>query len=190
MAINLTKGQRIDLTKTNPQLKKLKVALSWSPNFSIGAEYDIDVSAFILNQNEKLISENHFVFYNNLESPNKSVVHTGDERTGRTEDDDEVINVDLSKIDSSASEIIFLVTIHEAEIRNQNFGQIRDSKIAISNIETGESLLSYILEEDCSIETSMVFGRLYKSNNEWKFHAVGTGSRNDISHYVNKYINN
>ena len=141
----------------------------------------------ILGENKKILSERHFIFYNNLKSPNEAVVHTGDNRTGEGEGDDEQIIVDLSKIEENATEICIVITIHEAEERGQNFGQVRNSFIRIFNTDTNEELLKYELEEDFSIETAVEFGRIYKRNGEWKFEAVGMGMKGGLQDYLDKY---
>lgn len=147
----------------------------------------MDASAFILGENGKILSNQHFVFYNNLKSPNDAVVHTGDNLTGDGDGDDEQIIIDLSKIENEASEISIIVTIHDAIGRNQNFGQIRNSFIRIADESSNQELLKYELEEDFSIETAVEFGRVYKKNGEWKFEAVGAGMKGGLEDYLNKY---
>lgn len=134
-----------------------------------------------------MISDNHFVFYNNLKSPNESVIHTGDNLTGDGDGDDEQILVDLSKVEDIVSEICVVITIHESVLRNQNFGQVRNSFIRIFDSVTNEELLKYELEEDFSIETAVEFGRIYKRNGEWKFEAVGVGMKGGLEDYLTKY---
>ncbi|GHU64888.1 chemical-damaging agent resistance protein C [Clostridia bacterium] len=176
MPINLQKGQKIDLTKTNPGLKKLIVGLGWDTNRYDGSEeFDLDVSVFLLGESGKVSSQEDFVFYGNLEHKSKSVKHQGDNRTGTGAGDDEVIEVDLSLVPTQISRIAFAVTIYEAEKRRQNFGQISNAYIRILNAEQGEELLHYDLGEDFSIETSVVVGELYQQGNEWKFNAIGSG---------------
>ncbi|AJW61782.1 General stress protein 16U [Elizabethkingia miricola] len=147
----------------------------------------MDASAFILGENGKILSNQHFVFYNNLKSPNDAVVHTGDNLTGDGDGDDEQIIIDLSKIENEASEISIIVTIHDAIGRNQNFGQIRNSFIRIADESSNQELLKYELEEDFSIETAVEFGRVYRKNGEWKFEAVGAGMKGGLEDYLNKY---
>lgn len=184
--INLEKGQKIDLTKTNPGVLKYVVGLGWNPNTS--AQADLDCSAFILGENDKLLSEKHFVFYNNLNSPENAVVHTGDNTTGEGEGDDERINIDFSKIPEGARKIVFVVTIHKAQERSQNFGQVNGCYIRImKDDEEKTQLLNYDLNEDYSVETAVEFGNLYLNNGEWKFQAMGTGAKEGLSHYVTKY---
>lgn len=186
--INLQKGQKVDLTKTNPGVSKYKVGLGWNPNTAAsGKPFDVDVSAFILGENKKLLSEKHFIFYNNLKSPTEAVVHTGDNRTGQGEGDDESLLVDFSKIDATAREIIFVTTIHEAAANNQNFGQVSGAYIRILNGDTNNELMKYDLNEDYSVETAMTFGRLYLKDGEWKFEAVGTGSAGGLQKYVTDF---
>lgn len=183
MAINLQKGQRESI-----KAPMFTIGLGWDTNSSTtGKEFDLDASAFILGENKKILSERHFVFYNNLKSPNEAVVHTGDNRTGEGEGDDEQIIVDLSKIEDNATEICIVITIHEAEQRGQNFGQVRNSFIRIFDTNTNEELLKYELEEDFSIETAVEFGRIYKRSGEWKFEAVGMGMKGGLQDYLNKY---
>jgi tellurium resistance protein terD len=183
MAINLQKGQRESI-----KAPKFTIGLGWDTNSSTtGKEFDLDASAFILGENKKILSERHFIFYNNLKSPNEAVVHTGDNRTGEGEGDDEQIIVDLSKIEENATEICIVITIHEAEERGQNFGQVLNSFIRIFDTDTNEELLKYELEEDFSIETAVEFGRIYKRNGEWKFEAVGMGMKGGLQDYLDKY---
>ncbi|WP_089770481.1 TerD family protein [Epilithonimonas hominis] len=183
MAINLQKGQRESINAP-----KFTIGLGWDTNTSsTGQAFDLDASVFILGENGKMLSDQHFIFYNNLKSPNDAVVHTGDNLTGDGDGDDEQVMVDLSKIDNNASEIIVVVTIHDAASRNQNFGQVRNSFVRIFDTNSNVELLNYELEEDFSIETAVEFGRIYKRNNEWKFEAVGTGMKGGLQDYLNKY---
>ena len=164
MAINLQKGQR-----ENINAPKFTIGLGWDTNnTSTGGAFDLDASLFLLGENKKLVSDNHFIFYNNLESPDKAVIHSGDNLTGDGDGDDEQIKIDLTKIDSAIKEITVVVTIHEAEARKQNFGQVRNSFIRIVNTETNEEILKYELDEDFSIETAVEFGRIYNRNGDWK----------------------
>jgi len=182
MAISLEKGQRV-----NVGLPKFTVGLGWDANSAVGAEFDLDASVFILGENKKLLTDEYFVFYNNLKSPDASVEHTGDNLTGAGEGDDESIKIDLSKINSAATEICFVVTIHEAASRKQNFGQVRNAFVRIYNQDTNEEILKYDLDEDFSIETAVEFGRLYKRGGEWKFEAVGVGLKGGLENYLSKY---
>ncbi|WP_419700766.1 TerD family protein [Mucilaginibacter sp. NFX135] len=183
MAINLQKGQRESINA--PQFT---IGLGWDTNSSsTGSAFDLDASVFILGDNKKIIADEYFVFYNNLKSPDGAVEHTGDNLTGAGDGDDEQIKVDLSKIDAKISEICIVVTIHEAEARKQNFGQVRNSFIRIFDPGTGADILKYELEEDFSIETAVEFGRIYKKDNNWKFEAVGVGMKGGLQDYLTKY---
>jgi tellurium resistance protein TerD len=183
MAINLEKGQR-----QNISAPKFTVGLGWDSNSSnTGEAFDLDASVFILGANGKLISDSHLIFYNNLKSPDEAVIHAGDNLTGAGDGDDEQVLVDLSKIADTVNEICFVVTIHQAEARRQNFGQIRNSFIRIVDGSNNSELVKYELDEDFSIETAVEFGRLYKRNNEWKFEAVGAGLKGGLQDFLNKY---
>ncbi len=183
MAINLEKGQR-----ENISAPKFTVGLGWDSNTSsTGEGFDLDASIFILGANGKLLSDSHFVYYNNLKSPDGAVAHTGDNTTGAGDGDDEKVNVDLSRIAGEVSEISFVVTIHKADERKQNFGQIRNSFIRIVDNSTNTEIVKYELDEDFSIETAVQFGRLYKKNTDWKFEAVGVGMKGGLQDYLNKY---
>ena len=184
MAINLQKGQRIEIG-----LSKVGVGLGWDPNEGTGFDFDLDASAFMLGVNKKLPKEEFFVFYNNPLSPDNAVESSGDDTTGGSSDgDDETLTVDLSKVDAKIQEIIFTVTIHDYEIRKQNFGQVRNSFIRIYNAQTNEEIARYELDEDFSIETAVEFGRLYKRDGEWKFEAMGVGYRGGLQYFVDKYV--
>ena len=184
MAINLQKGQRIEIG-----LQKVGVGLGWDPNESTGYDFDLDASAFMLGENKKLPADEFFVFYNNQKSPDGAVESSGDDLTGGNSDggDDETLTVDLSKVDPRVNEILFTATIHDAENRRQNFGQVRNSYIRIYNAVTNEEIAKYDLDEDFSIETAVEFGRLYRRNGEWKFEAIGNGFKGGLEHFVNKY---
>lgn len=183
MAINLQKGQRESINA-----QKFIVGLGWDTNqSSTGSSFDLDASVFILGENGKMLSDSHFVFYNNLKSPNDAVVHTGDNLTGDGDGDDEQIIVDLSKIEGTAAEICVVVTIHDADDRKQNFGQVRNSFIRIADANTNADIVKYELDEDFSIETAVEFGRIYKRNDEWKFEAVGSGMKGGLQDFLNKY---
>ncbi|MDG6897042.1 chemical-damaging agent resistance protein C [Actinobacillus delphinicola] len=182
MAINLSKGQRATVAAT-----KFTIGLGWDENNTdTGVEFDLDASIFICNDNHKLISESHFIFYNNLSDPEKAVNHSGDNRTGSGEGDDESIAIDLTKINPNATELNIVVTIHDAIARHQNFGQVRNAYIRIID-ENNNELMKYELDEDFSIETAIEFGRIYKRNNEWKFEAVGTGMKGGLESFVQRY---
>ena len=183
--INLQKGQRIEIG-----LSKVGVGLGWDPNQSTGYDFDLDASAFMLGENGKLPQDEFFVFYNNPLSPDQAVESSGDDMTGGNSDggDDETLSVDLTKIDARIKEIIFTVTIHKAEERRQNFGQVHNSYIRIYNAVSNEEIARYDLDEDFSVETAVEFGRLYKRNGEWKFEAVGQGYKGGLQFFVDKYV--
>jgi tellurium resistance protein TerD len=185
MAINLTKGQRIEVG-----LSKVGVGLGWDPNDGSGHDFDLDASAFMLGASRKLPKDEYFVFYNNPKSPDGAVESSGDDLTGRNsgDGDDETLTIDLSRVDSQIQEIIFTVTIHDYETRKQNFGQVRNSFIRIYNAETNEEIAKYELEEDFSVETAVEFGRLYQRNGEWKFEAMGIGYKGGLQYFVDKYV--
>lgn len=181
--INLEKGARVKV-----ELPRFTVGLGWDTNdTSTGYDFDLDASAFILGENKKILADEYFVFYNNLKSPDGSVEHTGDNLTGEGEGDDESIKIDLTKIDPRATEICFVVTIHKAAERRQNFGQVRNAFIRIYDSATGEEILRYDLDEDFSVETAVEFGRIYKRNGEWKFEAIGNGQKAGLAEYLQKY---
>lgn len=184
MAIVLEKGQRIGIG-----LSKVSVGLGWDPNEGSGFDFDLDASAFMLGSNKKIPNDNYFIFYNNPKSPDGAVESTGDDTTGGNSDggDDETLNVDLQKVDSSIQEILFVATIYKADERKQNFGQVRNSYIHIYNSITNEEIARYDLDEDFSVETAVEFGRLYRRGEEWKFEAMGIGNRGGLQALVNKY---
>lgn len=186
MAINLAKGQRISMDKG---LSLVGVGLGWDPNTNGGYDFDLDASAFMLGANGKIPADEYFVFYNNPKSPDGSVESSGDDTSGGNSDggDDETLNVDLTKVNSNIQEIIFTATIYEAEVRKQNFGQVRNSYIRIYDAKTDLEIARYDLDEDFSIETAVEFGRLYRRNGEWKFEAMGIGSKGGLQTLLNKY---
>lgn len=182
MPINLSKGQKVDLTKGNPGLKNIMVGLGWDVNaFDSGADFDLDAAAFMIGDNGKCPTEKEFIFYGNLEHSSGAIKHMGDNLTGEGEGDDEQIEVDLTKIPANVSKVAFTCTIYEAETRRQNFGQVSNAFIRIYNEENGEELVRYDLGEDFSIETAVVFGELYKNGNEWKFNAIGCGYQGGLA---------
>ncbi|MDN3583477.1 TerD family protein [Mucilaginibacter flavus] len=185
MAINLQKGQKIDIG-----LSRMTVGLGWNPNEGTGYDFDLDVSAIMIDANRFVPQDEFFVFYNNVDSPDSSVHHTGDDPSGGNSDggDDESINVDLTKVDAKIQEILFVVTIHEAQPRRQNFGQVRDSYIRIVDELTGSEVCKYELGEDFSIETAIEFGRLYRRSGAWKFEASGVGYKEDLAFFLSKYF--
>ncbi|PAQ16417.1 chemical-damaging agent resistance protein C [Bacillaceae bacterium SAOS 7] len=188
MAITLSKGQKVDLTKGNPGLTKIQVGLGWDTNkYDGGQAFDLDSSVFLLNAEGKCESEKEFVFFNNLEGGNGSVVHTGDNLTGEGDGDDERIKISLQDVPADIHKIAFTITIHEAEARSQNFGQVSNSYVRIVNEDNNEELIRYDLGEDFSIETAVVVGELYRHNGEWKFSAIGSGYQGGLASLVNDY---
>ena len=176
MAVSLTKGQKVDLTKGNPGLNNLLVGLGWDINkFDGGSDFDLDTAAFMLGADGKTASDADFVFYGNLKHASGGVEHLGDNLTGEGDGDDEQIKVDLSKVPESVEKIDFTVTIYEAEERRQNFGQVSNAFIRIVDESSNTELIRYDLGEDFSIETAVVVGELYRHNGEWKFNAGGSG---------------
>lgn len=176
MAVNLSKGQKVDLTKGNPGLTKVVVGLGWDTNkYDGGSEFDLDSAAFLTDASGKVTADTDFVFFNNLVHPSKGVTHLGDNLTGEGDGDDEQIKLELPLIPANIEKVSFTVTIHEAEARGQNFGQISNAFIRIMNEDSGEELIRYDLSEDYSIETAVVVGELYRHNGEWKFAAIGAG---------------
>lgn len=195
MAINLQKGQKINIGLT-----KMSVGLGWIPNEGTGFDFDLDASAFMINSLRSIPSEAYFVFYGMEEkfkkggkiiSPDGAVYHTGDDPTGGNSDDgdDEIIQIDLAKVNPNIQEILFVVTIHDAFLRKQNFGQVRDSYIRIVDDYTGQEVAKYELGEDFSIETAVEFGRLYRKDGKWKFEASGIGYKEDLAFFLEKYYN-
>jgi tellurium resistance protein TerD len=183
MAINLQKGQR-----ENINAPKFTIGLGWDTNSSsTGSGFDLDASVFILGDNGKIVSDAHFIFYNNLKSPDDSVIHTGDNLTGDGDGDDEQVKIDLTKINPAVKEICIVVTIHEAQNRKQNFGQVRNSFIRIVDDSNNTEMVKYELEEDFSIETAVEFGRIYNKDGQWKFEAMGVGMKGGLEDYLNKY---
>ena len=178
MSINLTKGQKISLTKDNPSLKQVTVGLGWDTNkYSGGFDFDLDASLFECGENGKCRQDRDFIFYGNLDSVDGAIHHTGDDRTGgNSEDgDDEEILIDLSKVDDNVKTIAITATIYDAEKRGQNFGQVSNAYIRLVNTETDTELVRYDLGEEFSIETAIVVAELYRHNGEWKFNAIGNG---------------
>lgn len=184
MSINLKKGSSFNLTKEEPTLKKVMIGLGWDmSNQSI----DLDASAFMLGSNLKLPEENYFIFYNNLKSPDSSVQHTGDNRTGEGNGDDEMILINIDLIDPKISEIVFLVTIHESKARVHHFGLLQNAYIRLYDVDSKREVLRYTLDAERGTNSDMEFGKLQKINNEWKFTALGNGSEKGLQGYVDIY---
>lgn len=176
MAITLAKGQKIDLTKSNPGLKKVRIGLGWDTNkYTGGQDFDLDVSVFALGADEKVTSESDLIFYNQPKHPSGGIIHTGDNRTGDGQGDDESVLVELQKLPEAIRSIAFTVTIHEAAARSQNFGMVSNAYVRVINEETNEELMRYDLQDDFSLETALVVAKIYRKDSEWKFGAEGQG---------------
>jgi len=188
MPINLSKGQKVSLTKGNPGLKNIMVGLGWDVNaFDTGADFDLDAAAFMLGSNGRCLTDKEFIFYGNLEHTTGAVKHMGDNLTGEGEGDDEQIEVKLTDVPANVERIAFTVTIYEAEARRQNFGQVSNAYIRIVDADTNQELIRYDLGEDFSIETAVVVGELYKHNGEWKFNAIGSGFQGGLAALCGHY---
>lgn len=190
MAVNLSKGQRISLEKVAPGLSNVFVGLGWDINMTdTGGDFDIDASVFLLGDNEKILSDEHFIFYNNLTSPDpdKSVEHAGDNRTGAGEGDDEVIKIALKKVPSEVQKIVITVTIHEADTRQQNFGQVENAFVRVVDAQNNQEVARYDLTEDFSIETALIMAELYRKNGEWRINAVGAGYQGGLQALLDRY---
>ena len=175
MAISLSKGGNISLSKEDPQLVRVLAGLGWDTRTTDGQDFDLDASAFMLNEAGKVRSDGDFIFYGQLRSVDGSVEHTGDNRTGEGDGDDEALKINLQRIPADVHKIVITVTIHEADARRQNFGQVQNAFVRIVNEDTGREVTRFDLGEDYSTETAMIFGELYRHNGEWKFRAVGQG---------------
>jgi tellurium resistance protein TerD len=187
MAISLNKGGNVSLTKEAPGLKNIRVGLGWDVRLTEGAAFDLDASVFMLNPAGKVRSDADMIFYNNLKSVDGSVEHLGDNLTGAGEGDDEVINVALDKIPADVEKLAFVITIHEAETRKQNFGMVSKAFARIVNDVGGTELARFDLTEDMSTETAMIVGEVYRHGNEWKFRAVGQGYAGGLAALAKNY---
>ena len=187
MGVTLAKGGNVSLTKAAPNLTRVAVGLGWDARVTTGNDFDLDASAIATGSNNKVVSDQHFVFYNNLRSPDGAIEHTGDNLTGVGEDDDEVINVDLVATPPTVTSIFFPVSIHDADIRRQSFGQVRNAYIRVVDRSNGAELARYDLSEDASSETAMVFGELYRYGTEWKFRAIGQGYASGLAGIARDY---
>lgn len=188
MAVSLSKGQKVDLTKGNPGLSKIIVGLGWDTNkYDGGADFDLDAAAFLLAANGKVASDSDFIFYGNLKHSSGGVEHMGDNLTGEGDGDDEQIKVNLAAVPASVDKIGFTVTIYEAESRKQNFGQVSNAYIRIVDETSNAELIRYDLGEDFSVETAVVVGELYRNNGEWKFNAIGSGFQGGLKALCQNY---
>jgi len=175
MALTLNKGGNLSLSKEDPSLKNVHIGLGWDVRATSGTDFDLDASAFLLTKEAKVRTDGDFIFYNQLKSPDGSVEHAGDNRTGEGEGDDEIIKVYLEKVPADIDKIAFSVTIHDAEKNGQNFGMVTNAFIRIVNEDSSKEIVRFDLQEDLSTETAAVFGEIYRHGNEWKFRAVGQG---------------
>lgn len=190
MAISLNKGQRVSLEKVSPGLKEVFVGLGWDVKATdTGFDFDLDASVFLLGSNDKILSDNHFIFYNNLASPDadKSVQHLGDNLTGVGEGDDEVVKINLAKVPTDITKILFTVTIHEAEQRRQNFGQVQNAFVRLVDAKTEKEVVRYDLVEDYSVETALIMAEIYRKDGEWRLNAVGSGYQGGLKALLDRY---
>jgi tellurium resistance protein TerD len=187
MSVSLSKGGNVSLTKAAPGLTAVLVGLGWDARTTTGAGFDLDASALMVGTSGKILSDAHFIFFNNLTSPDGSVEHTGDNLTGEGEGDDEVIKVNLAGVPAEVDKIVVTVSIYDAEVRSQSFGQVRNAYIRVINQADGTELTRYDLSEDASTETAMIFGELYRNSGEWKFRAVGQGYSTGLAGIARDY---
>ncbi|MDU7840408.1 MAG: TerD family protein [Pantoea sp.] len=181
MAVNLTKGGNVNLSKEAPTMTKAIAGLGWDARVTDGQAFDLDASVFLVGDDGKVLSDQHFIFFNNATSPDGSVAHQGDNRTGDGEGDDEQVKIALGNVPADVKKAVFAVTIYDAETRKQNFGMVSNAYIRIVNEDNNTEIARYDLSEDASTETAMVFGELYRHNGEWKFKAVGQGFAGGLS---------
>jgi tellurium resistance protein TerD len=187
MAISLQKGGNVNLSKEAPGLTQLKVGLGWDVRATDGAAFDLDGAVFLLNSSGKVRSDSDFIFYNNLKSADGSVVHSGDNRTGQGEGDDETVSIDLSKVPADVDKVVLGVTIHEAESRRQNFGMVGKAFIRCVNASNNQEIARYDLSEDSSTEGAMIFGEVYRNGADWKFRAIGQGFAGGLGPLARNY---
>jgi tellurium resistance protein TerD len=187
MGISLSKGGNVSLSKTDPSLKNVLVGLGWDARPTDGADFDLDASAFMVKEDGKVRSNSDFIFYNQTKSACGSVEHTGDNRTGAGDGDDEAVIVLLDKIPSDVQRVVFCVTIHDADLRKQNFGQVSHAFVRVVNKDSNNEVARYDLSEDASIETAMIFGEIYRHSGEWKFKAVGQGYAGGLAALAKQY---
>ncbi|GAA5071589.1 TerD family protein [Nocardia iowensis] len=187
MSVSLAKGGNVSLSKQAPNLTAVSVGLGWDARSTTGADFDLDASVIATGEDRKVVSDKHFVFYNNLRSPEGAIEHLGDNLTGAGEGDDEVVNVDLAATPPSITNILFAVSIYDADARQQSFGQVRNAFIRVVDRATGSELARYDLTEESSTETAMVFGELYRSGAEWKFRAIGQGYASGLAGIARDY---
>ncbi len=187
MSVSLAKGGNVSLTKMAPALTAVTVGLGWDVRTTTGADFDLDASALLCREDGKVVDDRHFVFFNNLKSPDGSVEHTGDNLTGQGEGDDEQVKVNLATVPTEVQKIVFPVSIYEGQARSQSFGQVINAFIRVVDSNTGTELARYDLSEDASTETAMIFGELYRHNGEWKFRAIGQGYASGLAGIARDY---
>ena len=187
MSVTLVKGGNVSLSKEAPGLTNILVGLGWDVRTTTGADYDLDASAIMLGDSGKVLSDGHFVFFNNLTSPDGTVEHTGDNLTGEGEGDDELIKVNLQGMAPNVTKIVFPVSIYDADARSQNFGQVQNAYIRIVNETDNAEIARFDLSEDASTETAMVFGEVYRHGSDWKFRAVGQGYASGLAGIARDY---
>jgi len=187
MGISLSKGGNVSLSKTDPSLKNVIVGLGWDARPTEGADFDLDASAFMVKEDGKVRSDSDFIFYNQTKSTCGSVEHTGDNRTGAGDGDDEAVVVLLDKVPVDVQRVVFCVTIHDADMRKQNFGQVNHAYVRVVNKDSNNEVARYDLSEDASIETAMIFGEIYRHSGEWKFKAVGQGYAGGLAALAKQY---
>lgn len=187
MGISLSKGGNVSLSKTDPSLKNVIVGLGWDARPTDGADFDLDASAFMVKEDGKVRSDSDFIFYNQTKSTCGSVEHTGDNRTGAGDGDDEALVVLLDKVPADVQRVVFCVTIHDADMRKQNFGQVNHAYVRVVNKDSNNEVARYDLSEDASIETAMIFGEIYRHSGEWKFRAVGQGYAGGLAALARQY---
>ncbi len=185
--VTLSKGGNVSLNKLEPGLKKVTIGLGWNARITEGADFDLDASLFMLKEDGKVRSDRDFIFYNQLQSACGSVVHSGDNRTGEGDGDDEVLTVDLTRVPPEVARLVVSVTIYEADLRQQNFGMVSGAFIRIGNTETDREIVRYDLSEDSSTETAMLFGEVYRHGTEWKFRAIGQGFAGGLGPMARSY---
>ncbi|MGZ8179600.1 TerD family protein [Williamsia sp. SKLECPSW1] len=187
MGVSLSKGGNVSLTKEAPNMTAVTVGLGWDIRTTTGADFDLDASAIAVGTDKKVLSDKHFVFFNNLTSPDGSIEHTGDNLTGEGEGDDEAIKVNLAAVPPEVDSIVFPVSIYDADSRSQSFGQVRNAFIRVVDQSNNSEIARYDLSEDASTETAMVFGELYRNGSEWKFRAVGQGYASGLAGIARDY---
>ena len=187
MAVNLIKGGNVSLTKEAPGMTSVQFGLGWDARTTDGKDFDLDASALVVGADGKVISKEHFVFFNNLKSPEEAVVHKSDNLTGEGEGDDEVIVVDLPKLPADAEKVVFAVTIYQAAERGQNFGQVSNAFIRAVNAANDSEIMRFDLSEDYSVESAVIFGELYRRGDDWKFKAIGAGYSDGLEGLTRDY---